>query len=253
EVLLNIGDTNVVQAIEERNPSFFAVLEKLAGDYEEIDSVMLAADSLSMWLQSSYANNRQAELHRILHSVYASDKLKQKVRQELGYVTAPTGNLSPTEWKAMMYGTYQAMPEDEKQALHEWEREYVDGSGRFATSDWPGWVKYIGKAPSTTELPEKKKKRGFVYLVRANTGEYKIGYSIDIQNRLKAFAVQPPFEYKLIHSIPVDDMLQAESVLHDKFSHKRIRGEWFTLSEEDVIEISQLISFQDDRFSPGPK
>ncbi len=52
------------------------------------------------------------------------------------------------EWKAMMYGTYRAMPEDEKQQLHEWEREYVDGSGRFATSELAELDKYIGKPQS---------------------------------------------------------------------------------------------------------
>ena len=39
------------------------------------------------------------------------------------------------------------MPREEMQALLEWERKHVDGSGTFCTSDWPGWEKYIGKMP----------------------------------------------------------------------------------------------------------
>src|SRR5687768_3517830 len=78
EVMLNIGDSNIVQAIQEHTPKFLAALEKLAKDYDEINSVLLADESFSMWLQSSYTNNKQAELHRILHSEYASDDLKQK-------------------------------------------------------------------------------------------------------------------------------------------------------------------------------
>lgn len=251
EVMLNIGDSNVAQAIAERNPKFLAALEKLARDYDEISSVLLADESFSMWLQSSYATGKQEELHRILHSEYASDKLKQNVRKELGYITAPTNNVSPVEWYAMMYGVYQAMPQEEKQELYEWEQEYVDSDGRFATSDWPGWAKYIGKFPTQNQTAEKKKKSGFIYLVRANTGEFKIGYSVDVQKRLKAFSVQPPFEYELVHAIPVDDMVQAELMLHEKFLDKRIRGEWFKLSDEDIFEILQIVRYENERFSRG--
>jgi hypothetical protein len=249
EVMVNIGDSNIAQAIAEHNPKFLAALEKLARDYDEIDSVLLANESFSMWLQSSYATGKQEELHRILQSEYASDNLKQNVRKQLGYVTAPTKSVSSMEWYAMMYGVYQAMPQVEKQELYEWEQEYLDGSGRFATSDWPGWAKYIGKFPTQNQTAEKKKKSGFIYLVRANTGEFKIGYSVDVQKRLKAFSVQPPFEYELIHSIPVDDMAQAELMLHEKFLDKRIRGEWFKLSDEDVFEIAQIVCYENERFS----
>jgi hypothetical protein len=32
------------------------------------------------------------------------------------------------------------MTESEKKALAEWERKHVDGSGKYGTSDWPGWT-----------------------------------------------------------------------------------------------------------------
>jgi hypothetical protein len=161
-------------------------------------------------------------------------------------------NMSSPEYYAMMFGAYQAMPEKEKADLHAWEREHLDGSQRFATSDWPGWEKYIGKPPlkDSPALQDKKKQSGFVYLVFARTGEHKIGCSIDPGSRIKPFSVQPPFEYELIHTFPADDMRQAEIVLHDKFANKRIRinAEWFSLNSNDINWIQSIIGFQNGRF-----
>ena len=251
EVVVNIGNEKISQAIRERDPAFLNALDSLVQAYDEIDSVMLAEESFSMWLQSSYAVNKQTEFYIILNSEFASDKLKQQVRKELGYITSPTPNASPQEWYAMMYGVYQAMPDEEKQALHNWEQNYVDGSGRFATSDWPGWEKYIGKMSTSIQKSQRKKRKGFIYLVRAETGEFKIGYSVDVENRIKAFSVQPPFEYELIHTFSTDDMERAESILHDKFSAKRIKGEWFSLDIEDVNEIIQIKAFENGHFLTG--
>ena len=152
----------------------------------------------------------------------------------------------------MMYGVYQAMPQVEKQALHDWERQYVDGSGKYATSDWPGWEKYIGKRVIASQVSKRKKRRGHIYLVRATTGEYKIGYSIDVNNRIKAFSVQPPFDYELIHTFPTDDMEEAETLLHDRFSEKRLRGEWFSLNDQDVLSILQFTCYENECFLPRP-
>jgi hypothetical protein len=39
------------------------------------------------------------------------------------------------------------LPEEERKALEEWEAENVGKPNGLATSDWPGWVKYIGDPP----------------------------------------------------------------------------------------------------------
>jgi hypothetical protein len=59
------------------------------------------------------------------------------------------------EWYAMMMGVLAAMPQDEKEALYLWERTHLDG--HIATSDWPGWEKYIGTIPSGSLRPRTKK------------------------------------------------------------------------------------------------
>ncbi|HVU26979.1 MAG TPA: GIY-YIG nuclease family protein [Verrucomicrobiae bacterium] len=156
-------------------------------------------------------------------------------------------------WYGAMYGAYQAMPEEEKMALRVWERENLDGC-KIGTSDWPGWEKYIGKPPWKNSTSEKdKQKDGFVYLVFARTGEYKIGYSENPDGRIKSFVVQPPFEYEIIHTFPVDDM-KAETTLHGEFASKRIRPnvEWFSLNSDDVALIKSIISFQNGKFILKP-
>ena len=40
---------------------------------------------------------------------------------------------------------YESMPEEEKEELHRWEQEHLDGHS-VATSDWPGWERYVRKA-----------------------------------------------------------------------------------------------------------
>ncbi len=59
-------------------------------------------------------------------------------------------------WQAKAYGAYQAMPADKRQALHEWEALHVDGRN-VSTSDWPGWVDYIGPFPYPQQSPQYKK------------------------------------------------------------------------------------------------
>lgn len=56
---------------------------------------------------------------------------------------------------AMMAGCYAAMPESERQALHDWE-DNVD-QHQTSTSRWPGWEKYIGKRPSVQVYKAKPK------------------------------------------------------------------------------------------------
>lgn len=38
---------------------------------------------------------------------------------------------------------YSQMPPAVRSELHAWEREHVTGDGRFSTSDWPGWDRYV--------------------------------------------------------------------------------------------------------------
>ena len=86
---------------------------------------------------------------------------------------------------------------------------------------------------------EQSKRNGYVYLI--NAGEfYKIGISRNVDRRITQLSTIPPFDVTLVCTIETDDMLGLENELHTMFSEKRVNGEWFTLSAEDVNYIIEL-------------
>lgn len=90
-------------------------------------------------------------------------------------------------------------------------------------------------------LPSRSPKSGYVYLIKASTGHRKIGRTVNPQNRMKTFNIKLPFEVEYEHLIKTNDMLMLESQLHNKFSEKRINGEWFDLDGSDVEYIKSLV------------
>jgi DNA-binding Lrp family transcriptional regulator len=91
--------------------------------------------------------------------------------------------------------------------------------------------------------PECTVLQGYVYLIKADIPKYayKIGISAQPEKRAESFyTVKMPFETKLIHSIPCDDMLSFEGVLHSRYNDKRGPGEWFDLSNKDVAYICSI-------------
>lgn len=85
-----------------------------------------------------------------------------------------------------------------------------------------------------------KQYPGFVYLVKSPNGAYKIGRTKNPQSRAKTFGVLLPFEIEFLCLIKTKDMRQLEKELHERFATKRLNGEWFELSDEDVEYIKGL-------------
>jgi hypothetical protein len=88
--------------------------------------------------------------------------------------------------------------------------------------------------PQTGAVPPDEKS-GYVYLLEAENGLYKIGRSKHPRFRIaeltKAVA---PFQIKAIHTAWYPDCHKAERELHIQFSEQRRRGEWFALTAADV-------------------
>lgn len=75
----------------------------------------------------------------------------------------------------------------------------------------------------------------FVYLMEDLTnGYYKIGRSQTPQRRERTLQSEAP-RVVLRFSIPADN--EDEKKLHKRFSQKRIRGEWFALTSNDVASV----------------
>jgi hypothetical protein len=86
---------------------------------------------------------------------------------------------------------------------------------------------------------------GFVYLLKCEIGPYKIGRAKEVSERIKTLAIQLPFDVRLVHHFPADDCVAAEAFLHGRFADRRLRGEWFDLTEEDVAWIGGIVGFAD--------
>lgn len=79
---------------------------------------------------------------------------------------------------------------------------------------------------------------GLVYFIKSEeTGLIKIGYSKDLMGRINGLRQEHKAEMELIHYISTYDSVGLEQVMHTLFSEKRINGEWFDLSEEDIRRI----------------
>ena len=86
--------------------------------------------------------------------------------------------------------------------------------------------------------PPKKKKIGYVYLIKS--GDYhKIGLTRrNPRTRLKELTT--PEGVSLVHVIETTDPEGCEKFLHEEFKHQRAEREWFKLDKEDVEWIKQI-------------
>ena len=74
---------------------------------------------------------------------------------------------------------------------------------------------------------------GFVYLIKSGR-HFKIGKANSVDARHRQLKIQLPQAAEVVHRIKTDDPYGIESYWHRRFADKRLNGEWFTLSAEDV-------------------
>lgn len=86
------------------------------------------------------------------------------------------------------------------------------------------------------------KEKGWVYVIGNDEfGLYKIGMTTRTPDeRLKEFVPKLPFETTIIATIPTLKPMELEAQLHNKYKDKRTNGEWFELSEGDVMYIRSM-------------
>jgi len=79
-------------------------------------------------------------------------------------------------------------------------------------------------------------KPTYVYIIQINEF-YKIGMAVNLKKRINQFYSYSPYEIivVMLQVFPNrSDAAGFEADLHRKFADKRVRGEWFKLSEEDI-------------------
>lgn len=73
----------------------------------------------------------------------------------------------------------------------------------------------------------------YVYLLRAENGEYKIGKSKDPEARAK-YINYASRRVTLVWSLACEDATKTERAMHQRFSEYHITHEWFDLPTEVV-------------------
>ena len=87
---------------------------------------------------------------------------------------------------------------------------------------------------------EIKEKEDFLYIIE-NNGIYKIGYSSNWKERKKQYKLHLG-NVNIIYLLKSFNCFDLENIIHDKYKLKRVSGEWFSLSKQDIIDIVSFCS-----------
>ena len=86
---------------------------------------------------------------------------------------------------------------------------------------------------------EKKKKFGWVYLMEdLSNGYYKIGWSKNAEYRERTLQSEKP-TICLLKKVWAD--FSVEKKVHEFYSAKRIRGEWFSLTKDELKDFVNIV------------
>jgi hypothetical protein len=74
-----------------------------------------------------------------------------------------------------------------------------------------------------------------VYILKTGKNIYKIGKTQDLQKRLFTYQTHLPIMFRVVRQYPASNINELEEGLHVVFQHKRVKGEWFELTQNDLI------------------
>lgn len=83
------------------------------------------------------------------------------------------------------------------------------------------------------------KKPGYVYFIKDNLDNIKIGLAQNIEKRFKNYT-EMAYDPEIIFLLKCHDTVKVEKYFHNKFASKRFKGEWFKLDSEDIKFINSF-------------
>lgn len=109
-------------------------------------------------------------------------------------------------------------------------RQQLAAAWEILESSIPKALEILGLG-AIEEYPEWKEqqKQGNIYFVRGDD-KVKIGFSKDVESRIKDLQASSPLELSLL--LTIKGTTKTENELHDRFDKYRIRGEWFRYEGE---------------------
>lgn len=109
------------------------------------------------------------------------------------------------------------------------------------------YIASVIEAGIRLQSSKKRRPSNYIYLMQAANGLIKIGMTYHPQRRLEAINGASPMEVKLLCVFSDSLAETSERELHAYFADKRVRGEWFALSDADVAWIQQRYQRNPDR------
>lgn len=97
-----------------------------------------------------------------------------------------------------------------------------------------------GDKSTATAASGQKQEPGFIYLAKRNSdGAVKIGSATNVARRIAQIRYKSNDNtISLVTSFPVVNMRQAEIEIHESVSDKRVTGEWYAITVEDLKAIT---------------
>jgi hypothetical protein len=126
--------------------------------------------------------------------------------------------------------------------------------GNLQTIKIPGLGHIIKENDINNLKPKMRQKNkgntSYNYLIQADLPgrPCKIGKANRLKPRLSIFGNKLPFEWNLLHSFKSDNSNKSENELHRKYANKKLNGEWFNLSEQDIKDIQDIKYYQNGEF-----
>jgi hypothetical protein len=108
------------------------------------------------------------------------------------------------------------------------------GPAPVIKNNWTAWLERNPPPPAQPMPKYGSMRPGVVYLLRADNGYHKIGRAKCLTPRVTQIGIQVPMHIELAYHFEADDCVLAEAHLHERFAAKRVKGEWFDLSPEEV-------------------
>lgn len=83
---------------------------------------------------------------------------------------------------------------------------------------------------------------GYIYLIcDPNQNTYKIGVTRNlVQDRIKKLQTGNASELHMIHTVKTEYPFRLETMLHNKFKDKKVNGEWYSLSQDDITNFKKI-------------
>ncbi|MCG9910217.1 MAG: GIY-YIG nuclease family protein, partial [Flavobacteriales bacterium] len=202
---------------------------------------------------------RQTKVNNKLEGFILRLQPHLKTRNELTtYFTAFICKRYKTEEPYSVFNTYQDQQRSLFERLDYWtfddtlKQELKGRNGVLNLKGHKGilyvpFAKVPSEEKSATEKKTTKTKNGktkvsdehYVYLMHnKHNNYYKIGRSIKPEYREKTLQAQEP-DIALINKWIAS--AEVEKILHRKYKEKKMRGEWFKLTTDDIIEIREFM------------